>query len=59
MTVDEVSKELKVTPQRVREYCRAGRMGTKIGRQWLITRDELDAFKKSHPLPPGRPRHDE
>lgn len=58
MTVDEVAVELELTPQRVREFCQQGRLGRRVGRQWVITREELDAFKEL-PRPPGRPRKEE
>lgn len=58
MTVDEVAEELELTPQRVREFCQQGRLGRRVGRQWVITREELEAFKQI-PRPPGRPRKDE
>ena len=46
LTVQQVAKELNRSEKRVREYCREGRLGQKIGRQWVITRAELEAFKK-------------
>ena len=45
LTVPEVAIELNRSEHRVREYCREGRLGRKIGRQWLITRSELEEFK--------------
>lgn len=56
MTVDEVARELGITPQRVREYCRAGRLGTMWQRRWVITREEFDAFKLTYTGKPGRPQ---
>lgn len=55
LTVPEVAEELRLNPTTVRRFCYAGRLGVKIGRQWLITREELDLFKAT-PRPPGRPR---
>ncbi len=55
LTVKEVAKELGRSEKRVREYCREGRLGHKFGRQWVITRSELDAFKKI-PRRRGAPR---
>ncbi len=46
LTVKEVAKELGRSEKRIREYCREGRLGYKFGRQWIITRAELDAFKQ-------------
>ncbi len=59
LPVSEVAKELGRSEKRVREYCRQGRLGRKVGRQWVITRAELEAFKKI-PRKHGAPRkHDE
>ncbi|MEM7163585.1 MAG: helix-turn-helix domain-containing protein [Bacteroidota bacterium] len=45
LTVKQVAIELERSEKRIREYCRGGRLGMKFGRQWLITRSELEAFK--------------
>jgi excisionase family DNA binding protein len=58
LTVQEVAKELGRSEKRVREYCREGRLGHKVGRQWIITRTELEAFKKV-PRIHGAPRSDD
>lgn len=56
MTVDEVAEKLDITPQRVREYCRAGRLGEKVGRQWIITEEEFERFlREDYTGEPGRP----
>jgi excisionase family DNA binding protein len=57
LTVQEVAKELNRSQHRVREYFREGRLGKKIGRQWLVTREELEEFK-SIPRKRGAPRKD-
>jgi excisionase family DNA binding protein len=57
LTVQEVAKELNRSQHRVREYFREGRLGKKIGRQWLVTRKELEEFKKV-PRKRGAPRKD-
>lgn len=46
MTVEEVANELGITRQRVYEYCRDGRLGTRWGKRWVITRDEFERFRK-------------
>ncbi len=46
LSVKQAAKELGVSGNRVREFCQEGRLGEKVGRQWIITRDELDKFKK-------------
>jgi excisionase family DNA binding protein len=58
LTVPQVAKELGITENTVRQYCQAGRLGQKIGRQWLITRHELETFKEQR-RPPGRPPKEE
>lgn len=55
LTVDQVAKKLRVSPGWVRQLCQIGRLGQKIGRQWLITREELDSYIAKR-RPPGRPR---
>lgn len=59
MTIRDIADELGITPQRVREYCRAGKLGTLWQRRWVITRDEFNEFKKTYTGQPGRPRKDE
>lgn len=59
MTVEDVAKELGISAKRVREYCRAGRLGTLWQRRWVITREEFEAFKATYTGKPGRPRKDE
>jgi excisionase family DNA binding protein len=54
MTVAEVAEDLQVSQEYIRKLCQAGRLGRKVGRQWLITREELQAFKATR-RPPGRP----
>jgi len=46
MTVQDAAKELGLSEQRIRVLCKEGRLGQKIGRQWLITYEELEAFKQ-------------
>jgi excisionase family DNA binding protein len=46
LTVKQTAKELGLSPRRVREFCEDGRLGTRYGWQWLISREELEAFKK-------------
>lgn len=58
LTVADVARELGITQVTVRRYCLEGRLGRKVGRQWLVTRQQLDAFKAQR-RPPGRPRKEE
>lgn len=47
LTTQQVGKILNVTPQRVLALIRAGRLpATKVGRDWLITRQDLEKFEK-------------
>lgn len=45
MTIEDVATELGITPQRVRAYCRAGKLGTLWQRRWVITHEEFERFK--------------
>ena len=48
MTVREASAYLKATPNTITIWCRAGRIpAIKIGRQWRISRRELDLMLTS------------
>lgn len=53
LTTADAAKVLGVCEERVRQYCRAGRLGQKIGRNYLI---RLAEAKKFSPLPNGRPK---
>lgn len=56
MTVKEVAASLGISEKRVREYCRAGRLGRKVGRQWIITKEEFERFvRDDYTGEPGRP----
>lgn len=35
---------LGITTRRVTALCETGRLGQKVGRQWIITHDELERF---------------
>lgn len=60
MTVNDVAEELGITPKRVREYCNQGRLGMKLGRQWIITRSEFEKFKATeYTGKPGRPKSED
>lgn len=55
LTIKQVADELDLSETSVRRFCYDGRFGNKIGRQWLISREELDAFKELD-RKPGRPK---
>ncbi len=45
LTVEEVASFLRVAPNTVYRWCRSGKLpGIKIGKEWRISRAELDAF---------------
>lgn len=51
----EAAKYLGLTDSLVRNYCRQKRLkAERVGRNWVITRKELDRFKKT-PRPTGNP----
>ena len=57
-TSNEAAEELQIDPSRIRKLCRAKRMGTKIGRDWMITAAELKRYRKIGKLKPGRKSSD-
>ena len=54
LRTDEAAKFLGLSPWTVRIYAQAGRIGTKIGRDWRFTMTELRRFKRK-PRPVGNP----
>lgn len=55
MTIQQVADALGITPQRVYVYCRAGRLGVRVGKHWVITRKDFEQFKAtSYTGLPGR-----
>jgi excisionase family DNA binding protein len=48
----EAATLLGLSPVHVRTLCEQGRLGSKVGRDWIITQEELDAFERR---PRGRP----
>lgn len=55
LSVKQAAEELGLSENRVREFCQEGRFGEKVGHQWIITRAELEDFKKI-PRKRGNPR---
>ena len=54
-TTDEAADYLGLDRSLIARYCRQGRLeGRKAGRDWVITKSALDAFKKI-PREPGNP----
>ena len=54
-TVAEAAKTLGLHPSRVRVFCQTGRLGRKVGSQYVIPAKDLARFKRRH-RPNGRPR---
>lgn len=51
-TTAQAAQRLSVSERRVRQLCAKGRLGVKIGRQWLIRATELAEYV---PRPVGNP----
>jgi len=44
-SVKELEKILPITPLTVRAYIRAGKIrGSKIGKSWFVSKEDLEAF---------------
>ena len=57
MTTDEAATLLKLSPRRVREFARGGRLpvARRIGGALIFRRSDVEALAKQ-PRPAGRPR---
>ena len=55
MSIKDAAERLNMSATRLREHCQKGRLGTKIGRTWVITSDELERFRQQERRR-GRPR---
>jgi excisionase family DNA binding protein len=53
LTTAQAAKLLGVTDVRVRHLCQEGRLGSKVGRDWVITEEEIERFERK---PPHRPK---
>lgn len=56
MTIQQVADALGITAQRVYVYCRAGRLGVRVGKHWVITTEDFERFKATYTNLPGRRR---
>jgi excisionase family DNA binding protein len=54
----EAADKLGVSLSRVHQFCRNGRLGTKVGGIYVITDEQLKRFSKQ-PRDPGRPRQED
>lgn len=55
LTPAQAADRLGLSVSRVKQFCEEGRIGQRVGRRWIICRDELEQFAKI-PRPNGRPR---
>lgn len=53
LTTVQAARRLKLSDARVRQFCREGRIGVKVGRNYLIPEEHLQLVSC---LPTGRPR---
>jgi excisionase family DNA binding protein len=47
LRVPEVARKLRLSPSTVQRWCRLGRLGKLVGRDYLISPDELAAYVAS------------
>jgi hypothetical protein len=53
-TVAEAAEALELSEPRIRTLCQEGRIGRKVGRDWVITADDIESMRDRPG--PGRPR---
>lgn len=53
LTTTEAAKILGVTQGLVRRWCGQGRLGKRVGRDWILSVAEVKRFAKSGRLRPG------
>lgn len=58
MDVKQAAKALDLSVERIRQLCQEGLMGRKIAGVWLISRDEVERYRRTR-RPRGRPRKGE
>jgi Helix-turn-helix domain len=54
--IEEAARIARRTPERVRQWCRSGKLGRLEGGRWLIGRAELETFLADRSARAGRPR---
>jgi excisionase family DNA binding protein len=57
LTIQQAAERLELSESRVRKLAQDGRLGRKVGRDWLFSEEELTAFLAT-PRPAGRPPRD-
>lgn len=45
-SISEAAEHLGITEALVRRYCREGRIGSRVGKVWVISADELKLFSQ-------------
>lgn len=58
LTCEDAAVQLGISPDRVRQFCREGRLGQRLGDRWVIPVDEVKQFSQI-PRKTGRPSADE
>ena len=53
--VSDAAEQLDLSDRQVRYLCEQGQLGSKMGKHWVITKSELEEFKKTPRRGPGRP----
>ena len=54
LSCEEAAERLNVSVVRVRQFCREGRIGKRLGKLWIIQEAELEQFRR-RPRKNGRP----
>lgn len=52
-TASEAAKLLGIDVSRVKQLCRAGRLGHKRGHYWIVRDDQIEAYRRAGPGKPG------
>ena len=55
LTTEDAAQRLKVKPAWIRRLCAQGRLGQKVGRDYVITPTDIDRFRQNRRAP-GRPK---
>lgn len=55
-TISKAAERLGISVRTVRYHCERGRLGKKIGRDWWIAPEEVEAFDKITRRPGPKPK---
>lgn len=61
LTSAGAARALGLSEPRILKLCREGRLGytlPKFGKQWVITSEEVEKYRKTGPLRAGRPKEE-